>query len=334
MPFPPTLGTQSISARLQTAAEQLRGRIVRHSHELTHGQVRDIARHLRGDVAPLILIDLRKSCVGAETAALRESAVLVEAAATGLAALATTAGSIWRILAPLASGEASPAALEGAARAARAGFFDQIAVLRQQVAGQSVFGGTASDRPPLSDPEAIWTDLLAVVAGSADAAEVVARVDAFFSLPTGTMATIHASAGAPRSVGAATGPESLPTALDPAIVATLRSAALAALAAAEAALPDLSVRRQILTQGAEAHPASAEALASLRGRVGTVEAAIAEGLGRLAREDEALDLARSGLIGADPYLAASRLEDARQRLETVHLLTARLARLNLMEFLR
>ncbi|OZA12697.1 MAG: flagellar biosynthesis protein FlgL, partial [Rhodobacterales bacterium 17-64-5] len=73
---------------------------------------------------------------------------------------------------------------------------------------------------------------------------------------------------------------------------------------------------------------------ALAARIGTAEAKVEAARTRNAAEETALGILRSDLGSVDPYEAATRLEAARNQLESLYLVTARVSRLSLTEFLR
>ena len=73
----------------------------------------------------------------------------------------------------------------------------------------------------------------------------------------------------------------------------------------------------------------------LRASLGETQARAEAALTRMASEAGALELARSGLLSVNPYEAATALREAESGLETLYaVLTARLSRLSLTEYLR
>jgi flagellar hook-associated protein 3 FlgL len=79
---------------------------------------------------------------------------------------------------------------------------------------------------------------------------------------------------------------------------------------------------------------SEDARINLASRIGTVEAQIDSARSRNAAEGTALGIVRADIGSVDPYEAATRLEAARAQLESLYLVTARVSRLSLAEFLR
>jgi flagellar hook-associated protein 3 FlgL len=123
------------------------------------------------------------------------------------------------------------------------------------------------------------------------------------------------------------------TAADPAIRDLLEGLALAALVAEGILAGDQVSRAALLKTSGEALLASGNDLATLRAEVGTAEAHIAGTAARNSAEASALEIARGGLIAADPYDTASALEAVQTQIETLYTLTARLSRLSLTDYL-
>jgi flagellar hook-associated protein 3 FlgL len=79
---------------------------------------------------------------------------------------------------------------------------------------------------------------------------------------------------------------------------------------------------------------SEDARIMLAARIGSVEAQIEAARTRNGAEETALGILRSDIGSVDPYEAATRLEAASSQLESLYLVTARVSRLSLVEFLR
>jgi flagellar hook-associated protein 3 FlgL len=72
----------------------------------------------------------------------------------------------------------------------------------------------------------------------------------------------------------------------------------------------------------------------LRADLGLLENAVAQADTQNTAARAALEMARNDMLGADPYATATALQDTQTRMEMLYLMTARLARLNLAEYLR
>ncbi len=79
---------------------------------------------------------------------------------------------------------------------------------------------------------------------------------------------------------------------------------------------------------------TATARSDVAARIGSAEQKIAEATSRNSAEQLALKIARSDILGVDPFEATSALTDAQNKLEALYSVTARLSRLSLVDFLR
>ncbi len=273
----------------------------------------------------------------------RFETALAEAAGRGQAMQAAlgrvTAGAEEAAQGLLTAGAAggSPALLSAAAGAAEERFSAAVAALNARFAGVGLFSGDRPEHRALAESPAILADLRAVVAGAADADEVAARVRSFFFDPSGGFeaAALQGSAVAMAAVRAGPAEEvTFPvTAADPALRETLAMLALGALSGD--AQPDGAEGQRRLARGAaEGLIAARTGLAGVEARVGFAEARIAEAQAANGAERFALQRMQNDLILVDAAETALALEAARGSLETLFTVTARLAQLSLVNFLR
>lgn len=337
MPHLPGLGSRLLPAQLHRAGQMLRAEVQRHSLELTTGRSANPTQRLNGDLGLLSAIEARLGRVGVQERTYAWQGERAAAAQAGLGQVATVHASLRAATMANAMGEPDPDVLARLGQAGRQALTDTVAILGRTLAGQALFGGDLPDRAALAPAGAILSAAAAAVAGAASADEVVQRVRDVFDDPAGPFQTALYTGGAP--VAPALPPDAgpvpeLPTAADPALRRVMEGAVLAALAGDALTLPDIEMRRGIAARAIEQQAAAAIAVTGLQGRLGTVEEALSEGRARLLAERDALETARDGRIGVDPYEAASRLEETRARLETLFAVTARVSRLSLTEFLR
>ena len=337
MPNLPGLGSQTLPAQLHRAGLALRAEVQRHGLELSTGRAADPSRRLGGDLGAWSAIESRLARISAADQALNAQMLRAGAVQAGLAQISTQADRLRGATLAAGAGEATAAALARLGAQGRQTLEDIGSTLARGVAGQAPFAGNLPDRAPLAPSATILAAAAAAVAGATTADEVIQRVQDLFEAPGGVFETALYLGGAPVSAGGPPGEGDLaplPTAADPALRATLQDAVLAALAGDEAALPDPALRRGLVPLVIARQAQTAGQLAALQGAVGATEAALADRRERLSVERDGLDLARAGRIGVDPYEAATRLEEARLRLESLYVVTARTARLTLTEYLR
>ena len=77
-----------------------------------------------------------------------------------------------------------------------------------------------------------------------------------------------------------------------------------------------------------------EGITDMRADLGDVEARIEAAQVRGDTARGLLELERNALTSIDPYSVATQLQEAETRLESLYLLTTRLTRLSLTEFMR
>lgn len=337
MTLSPTFGSQSLANQLQRAGTRMRQDVQRHSLEMTTGQSADPAARLRGNLGPLAMIDTRLHRIGAQEIGLKSALQLTETAQTALGSVATIAGRIRDELMTVAGMEPTGDALSRVGATARLELSAMISALSVSDGGRAPFSGRASDRGPLPDADTLLAAVAAHVAGAATADDVIAGVADFFDAPGGPFETVIYAGADPVAPGAAAlgvAVDPLPTAADPAIRATLREAVLASLLNEPGVSQDLGLRQQLARKTVDRQFQAIDDLVGLRGRVGRAEAALDDGISRLSLERDTLMRNRDGMIGVDPFEAASRLEETRARLEALYVVTARVARLSLTEYLR
>jgi flagellar hook-associated protein 3 FlgL len=210
-----------------------------------------------------------------------------------------------------------------------------VGLLNAQAAGRAVFSGVATDRSPLGSADALLTALEAAAPAAVTADDVAAAVVGWFADPLGYGAFYQGGAplsDAPIAPGEAA--DLSTTAMDPAIRDTLAGFAMAALLDRGILAGNPHERARLAQRAGQELLASEDARITLAARIGSVEAQVEAARTRNGAEETALGILRSDIGSVDPYEAATRLESARSQLESLYLVTARVSRLSLVEFLR
>lgn len=291
--------------------------------------------------APLIpqLADIARGlALGARfETALAEAAGRGQAMQAALARVASNATEAGQGLLNASAAGGSPALIAAAAGAAEENFNAAVAALNARFAGVGLFAGDRPESRALAEGADILGQLRASVAGAADAGEVASRVRSFFLDPGGGFETGALLGSVVPMAAVRAGPEAevgFPvTAADPALRETLAMLALGALAGD--AQPDGAEGQRALARSAAEGLVSARGgLAGVEARVGFAEARIAEAQAATAAERFALQRMQNDLLSVDAAETALALEAARGSLETLFTVTARLAQLSLVNFLR
>lgn len=328
-----SIGDQSQMFLSQKLAAHLRRDLERLTQEMGTERRQTLASPASGDL--IQLLSLRRDITGlsAYKTAAAEAQLAAKTVQTVLERISTAASqsSVAMVAAGLSR---SGAEIASAAADAEVRFTTLVHGLNAQAAGQSLFAGTATDRPAMAEPAPILAALQTATNGAANAADLQASLEAWFLSPGGgyeSMAlqgnqqvlSYRISAGEDVSLGVTAG--------DPALRRALLGLAMAALAPK---LADIGQQATLMSAAGTSLIEAGADIIALRGDLGATEARIAQRAAQLDGEATALGLAEAELIGVDPFDTATALEATAKRLDALYMVTARLSRLTLSEYLR
>lgn len=219
------------------------------------------------------------------------------------------------------------------AEASLQAFADIVGALNAGVAGESLFAGTATDRPPMRPADAILGEIEGLVTGLTPA-EAIAAVEAYFDGPEPFTGPLDPPSS--TELGDGVRIDYALQADDPAFIAALKGHALAALVAKEGAFADADPadRFMILETAGNLLLNAREGLLALEARTGQAQETIETAKARRSAERESYDLARTRLLAADPYDSATMFEAMKSQLESIYTVTSRLATLRFAGFMR
>lgn len=221
---------------------------------------------------------------------------------------------------------------------ARRNFIDAVGVLNTQVAGQSLFAGTATDRAALAPADAILAELDAIAAGSPDAASAIAAIDAYFAKPAGAFYTngyigstddltsVQIGEGQKVAYGMRADNDQL--------VDMLRAQAMAAVVDGGAFAGNQAEQMEMMAEAGRQMLPAKEGILDLRAGVGSLQEAVENAKAQRVSERDTLDLARTKIVVTDPLEAASAYQALEVQLEAIYTVTSRLAGLRFSNFLR
>lgn len=331
------LGDAARFHTIQQDGARLRQDLQRLTSELSLGRRADPGRALGGDFTSLadIARSLRlsesfsHSIADAGFAADARQGVLsrIEAEIDGLGMNILQASAGGGLQDMLLAAAHAPERLEQAVRA-----------INTRVADASLFSGNAPDRPALIPAAEMLDELRPMVAAEPTAADKIAAVEAWFLSSGGGYETLAWQGGtgpaAPAILAEGVQTEAAISALDPALREVLAGLALAALATETDSAADQNTQRALISGAAARLRSGEEALVRLRTDLGVAQARIEEARVAAEAARAGLEIEQARLTEADPYRSASDLQAAQTRLETLYVLTARLSRLSLSEFMR
>jgi flagellar hook-associated protein 3 FlgL len=329
-----SVGDASMTNILTRQSADLRGQVQRAAQEVATGRHSDIGQMLRGDMAPLLAVDASLARLAAYRTNTTDAAFQTAAQQSALSGLSQLASGITTTL--MGSRDfPTPAQVDATAADARGRLASAVGLINTQASGRAVFSGVATDTVPLGSVEDMLALLETAALGATTAGQVEAAVNGWFADPLG-FGTFYqggaALSAAPIAPGEAA--DLSTTALDPAIRDTLAGFAMAALIDRGMLAGNAEERARLAQIAGQTLQRTEDARITLAARIGTVEAQIETARTRNAAEATSLGILRSDIGSVDPYEAATRLETVRAQLESLYLVTARVSRLSLAEYLR
>lgn len=309
--------------------------VTRLTAEIASGEHADTARALGGNLVQLATVE--HGLVQANQTASSASFV-----ATILAAQQSAVDQLGQItdrLAPdlrTSAQAAGPDAMHAAAERARAGFEDAIDLLNTKVAGRHIFAGVSGDQRPLADPQDILDALATGLPTAPSRSDVASHVAAWFADDGPFESLAYRGGRAPdgaTDLGASHSTRMDVTGADIGLRDSLEALALGALTGVLTDRMSLADQRALLTDSAEAITLATDSRIGVQARIGTQEERAANALTQAEAKATSLQVIRTELRETDPYESATALESATQKLDALYLVTARLARLSLTEYL-
>ena len=329
-----TLGDMAHSFLLRKQSIALQVEVQRLSAEVATGRSPDTAGAVRGDLVPLSAIETSLRRLEGYKAATADAELYASAMQQTLGTLDSLSEDLSVTL--LEAGRGGQTRMLGNAGVEAASRLDAaLTALNVQVGGRTLFAGEAVQGSAILDSDALLGLLDGVVAGASTGDEVADRVAAWFADPAGYSAQAYLG-GAPAGEVPVSQTRNIRldiTAADPAIRSTIEGLALAALMTRGSIPQDEGARKVIAARAGDTLLAVKTPRTDLAARLGMTEARIAEAKTDNDSEKSAMQLARSALLDVDPYEASTRLEATETQIETLYAVTARLARLSLVDFL-
>lgn len=329
-------GDHAQSLMLRRTGSSLRQTVSRLTAELASGQNSDKPRAMGGNLLELSNVEHGLTLSAQHANSARLAATFLDTQQNVVDRIGQIAEHLSLDLrtSALASGKL---AMVDAGERAKAGFKDAIGLLGSKIAGRQIFSGVAGDQRPFASSDDILGAVASSVPPNASAADIQAHVNAWFAEggPFENIAYTGADAAAnATALGDGHSVHLEVTGTDKGIRDSLAGLALGALA--QTLAPDLGLNdmRNLLGAGADALGSSAESRIALQARIGAQEARAADALARAEARAASLQIIRTELLEADPYETAMALESATQKLDALYLVTARLSRLSLTEYLR
>lgn len=332
-----SVGDASQFLRLRTDSNLLKSQIGQLTHELSTGIRTDIGAASGGSFATLADVTRSLALNRSFSDAIAVATMEADARQTALGQVeGQLSAAAPQLLSLSAAG--SLQSLETANADAAERFSHSVNALNVSIGGRSLFAGDTPDRAPLIDAAEMLVHLEPIAAAAVTAEDLIQDVKAWFEDAGGGFETLAwqggGGSGSPAVLGEGYQEDIGLTALDPALREAFTGLALAALADAGVGPPDETSVRTIIRSAAEHMLTGETAIITLRAELGAAQGRIEETRVQTEATRSTLEIERTRLLEADPYRTATDLEAAQTRLESLYILTARLSRLSLSEYLR
>lgn len=328
-----SIGDMAQSFALRRQSVELNRQMDRLTQELSSGRVSDVAGHLSGNLGQLGAVERDLSVLDARQDVARLAATDAEVMQTALERVQDTTGDLATTAVFTAGGLATDTVIDDAANTLET----IIGALNSDAAGRALFSGNTPETAPLADADVLVSALKTALAGASDINDIRTRLDTFFDAPAGGFVTAAYQGAAdgltPRDLG---GGESVALDIradDQALRDVMKQTALiAVLDDASLGLSDQD-RRDLIGSAGEMLLNGQTGLTGLRANLGLAQDRIDQAESRISAGRSSLTMVRNNLLSVDTPSTAVELEQVQSQLETLYTLTARSARLSLVNFL-
>lgn len=305
------------------------------AESLSTGRVTDITSTLNGQTVRFSGINYRLDQLEAFSGTLTETAQYLADVQTVLAQVKEI-GDLTADRLLLVNDSSTRAQIDEAAKSSAFAFDAIVQSVNTRIADRALLSGAAVDRSPLAPAADMLANIIATIPAGADSGAISAIVDDWFTAPLGGFATmgylgdtgggIDKKISDSKIVGLDTRGD------DPALVSLLKATALAAVASELPAL-DQGTRKDLLqTAGRQLFDAAPDFVA-MQAQVGFTEAVVESTMAENAAQTVSLEIAQNGLINADPFETATKLQAVQLQLETHFAVTARMGQLSLLRYI-
>ncbi|WP_187428391.1 hypothetical protein ROLI_038930 [Roseobacter fucihabitans] len=330
-----SLGDLAQSFMLQRRSVSLRENMSRLTDELSSGQVADVREVLSGNHNYLTGLERSLEVLDSYSVANAEVTYFTGAMQTALDSVQTFGSDLGLDLI-MAGGGPIGVVSGNPSDNARIQLQGIIKSLNGDIAGRSLFSGTATDQAPLPSAEDLIAQVMTVVAGQTTPEDIVAAAEAWFADPAGFDAMSYAGSTTALAPFVLSETERVTLdirANDDALKELLLHTTVAALGSDPALgldIPDQSKLFGITGIGLQSNQ---DQLTSLRAKIGFTEERIALISARNQAEGTSTEFARNTLLEADPFETATELESVQFHLQSLYAVTVRSSQLSLVNFL-
>lgn len=331
-----SVGDQSMNFMSLRNGGEIKSSLARLSNELSTGKAADIAAHMGGDTRQFSGLVHSLRILSAHQSTLKETSLVLNHMQTSLEHFDSSRERImseFLTLGPVGvSTNFSQLAVSG-----RETFDTLVGALNSEIAGNSLFAGSALDANALSTGATMLDDIRSRLVGATTQAQVENIVDSWFNDTGGGFDTLGYTGDLgsyqSRRIGSDNVSEIAIRADDPRVRSVLQGVALGVVAA-EMSNELLPEDQTSLLQAAGALLLkSAAGMVELQGYLGGLQSSLEVNRSRNESEKTAVQIAINEVGTIDPFETASKLQAIQLQLETHFTVSARLSQLNFAEYI-
>lgn len=332
---PLALGDMARSHALRQNSNSVKRQMTSLQQELITGQVNDKLRRSGGDTA--LLTSLQRSLALAETNKANTAAISTYLN-TQQEALSRVSDIVQDKAAYLIRPElySTDDRVAGAIDRVDGALRDITTLLNTKIGGKSIFAGNNSDSPALRDVDAMISDIVSTIPAGADSQTINQLVSDWFA-PGGGFESDDYLGGPEKTgninLGNGNNLQLNLTASDEAIRGILTELAKGAALKQGLLSGQPEQQRQMLQDIGINLFSAMSAFENTQENLGLKQAYTEKALVEADASYTSSQIALNTMLAVDEYDVASRLQDAMARLDKIYLMTARLSRLSLSEYL-
>lgn len=300
------------------------------SQEAVTGQYTDLTSQLKGDIGRAMTSHKALADINTQRSILDLRSGRADLTQKALGRIQDYAGDLpVRMLS--AKSALDQKAVDLVALDARNALSDIFSALNQRAGDRNLFSGDSTATAPLPDAEVLMTAVRQIAQTAPDLAAFEAQINTFFNTPaggwSGTATPIY------KGTITSTDPDAV-TAADPAIVGVIAGLSVLALGRSSENIALVNQNPDLLLNAASRTAGAKESLIFLRGELGMNQQRIESAKENLDTEETILNSLHTDIAGRDAYEAANELKLLETSLESAYLITGRVSRLSLLNFLR
>lgn len=334
-----SIGDQARAFVLQSASHRLKTTVTTLAAELASGQVADLPGRLNGNTREVASISSRLALLNQLQTNAKEAASLTKGMTDVLENVRTTTLRLSTSLITLPNAHSASAVGVSAAEAENA-FQQVVSNLNTAAGNRFLLSGVESDVAPLIPADDMLDTLQGLVAGQSTAADVAQIVADWFDSPTGgggfMDVAYHGSVTGDRVMQIAEGKDLRVglTASSASLREQLKGLATAALVERGVLAGNSHEQQNLLATGGKILIDSSAMLVADMGRIGLHEQNASQAQAENASAIATLTTLNNTIREADPAATAAAITEAETQLQALYSVTARLADLNLVSYLR